>query len=168
MGERTVSLFSFSKDYALSGFRVGYVASSQEIITQMAKIQMNDGAGPNVPAQIAAVAALRGPQQYLKEWWNDFDVLRKITVKRLNEISSVSCPDPEAGYFVFPDISSLGTSDEIWKHLIDGAKVAVSPGYWYGPHGEGRIRICYAAAPQETVETALDRIGKSLEKLQKT
>jgi len=165
MKERVVSLFSFSKEYAISGARIGYVVADQQTIDVIARIQQNDGAGANHAGQVAALAALNGPQGFLDDWMAEFDRSRRHTVETLNRIPGVTCDMPQGGFFVFADISKLGTSDDVWKLLLREAKVGVAPGIWYGPHGEGYVRLCYGAAPFEVLELGLARISEVLGRL---
>jgi aspartate/methionine/tyrosine aminotransferase len=164
MKGRVVSLFSFSKEYALSGARLGYIVADRQTIDVIARIQQNDGSGPNHAGQMAALAALTGPQDFMAGWLSEFDRSRHYAVETLNRIPGVTCSVPAGGFFVFADISRLGTSDTIWRMLMRDAKVGLAPGNWYGPHGEGYVRLCYGAAPFDILERGLARITEVLKR----
>jgi aspartate/methionine/tyrosine aminotransferase len=165
--DRTISIFSFSKDYSMSGFRVGYLVANEEIKNVIANIQMNDGACASSVSQMAALAALKGPQHFLEEWNMEFSRSRDLAVKVLNTIPGVTCNKPEGGCYVFPNISKLGRSEEIAVYLARYAKVGVNPGNWYGQYGEGYIRLCYSALPLNDLRLALTRVKDVLGKLAK-
>ena len=165
MKGRVVSLFSFSKEYALSGARLGYIVADRQTIEVISRIQQNDGSGANHAGQMAALAALTGPQDFLAEWLSEFDRSRHYAVETLNRIPGVTCTVPGGGFFVFTDISRLGTSDGIWRMLLRDAKVGLAPGNWYGPHGEGYVRLCYGAVPFNLLERGLARMTEVLKGL---
>jgi aspartate aminotransferase len=158
MRERTITLFSFSKDYALSGLRVGYLTGPPLLVSAIFRIQRNDGSGANAPGQRAALAALTGPQDALEAWAAEFDTARRRTVAALNEIPGVACPVPDGGYFVFPDLAAYGDAETLAGALLEEAKVGVAPGIWYGRGGAGHLRLCYAGVPPDRLEEALERI----------
>jgi aspartate/methionine/tyrosine aminotransferase len=165
MKGRVVSLFSFSKEYALSGARLGYIVADRQTIDVISRIQQNDGSGANHAGQMAALAALTGPQGFFAEWLTEFDRSRHFAVEALHRIPGVTCSVPGGGLFVFADIGRLGTSDGIWRMLLRDARVGLAPGNWYGLHGEGYVRLCYGAVPFDVLERGLTRITEVLTRL---
>jgi aspartate/methionine/tyrosine aminotransferase len=162
MKDLTLSLFSFSKDYDLSGFRIGYIAAGESLLHQVYKVQRNDGACASVISQVAALAALNGSQRYLGDWHKELDLKRKFLVEALNQIDRVMCPLPGGGCYVFADVSQIGNEQEICNYIASKAKVAVTPGTWYGSFGKGHIRICYGAVDMGKLMEAADRIKNAL------
>jgi aspartate/methionine/tyrosine aminotransferase len=165
MKDRTISVFSFSKDFAMAGFRIGYIVTNEVIRNAIGNIQVNDCAHAPSISQIAALAALTGPKDFLIKWRNLFDAARKLTVQELNKIPGVECKMPQGGCYVFPNVSKLGTSEDITVHLAEKAKVGVNPGTMYGESGEGFIRLCYTAVPMNELESSLRRIRDALKEL---
>ena len=162
MEDRVISLFNL-KDCGCSGLRVGCTVASQKNIDRMVYIHGHACAQVNRVAQRAAIAAYDGPRDFLKDWLVDFDTGRKITVEALNKIEGVRAFTPEAGYVVWSNISKLGTSEEVWKFLVENAKVGTSPGNWYGQHGEGYLRLAHSSATMPKLREALKRIQDALE-----
>ena len=158
MLERTITVHGFSKEYCLSGLRVGYMSGGARLLAACGRIQQNDGAGANPASQMAALAALTGPQDELDRWAVEFDGTRRRTVETLNAIQGVSCPLPASGYFAFPDVGMLGDVEALWQGLLENARVGVAPGSWYSQRPPANVRICYAAAPPERVAEALRRM----------
>ncbi len=165
MKERTITLFSFSKDYGLSGLRIGYLTAAPALVAAISRIQRNDGSGANVPGQRTALAALSGPQDELEAWVAEFDAARRRTVAALNQVPGVTCALPAGGYFVFPDLAAYGESEVLCRRCLEEAKVGLAPGTWYGRRGAGHVRLCYAGAPAERLEEALERIAAFLKRL---
>ncbi len=162
MKDLTISIYSFSKEYDLSGFRIGYIVASHETLYQIYKIQRNDGASACSVSQMAALAALKGPQDYLKEWLSELDRKRRAVLDALNALPGVECAVPKAGCYVFPDISEIGDDQELYEYLAKKVKVGVTPGRWYGAQGRGHIRICYGAVTDEKLMEGLRRIRAAL------
>jgi aminotransferase len=116
-------------------------------------------------AQYIALAALTGPQDFVKELIKEFDRRRHLVHKRLNEIEGFSCMLPKGAFYAFPNIKAFGLSSEAFAQLLlREAQVMTMPGSAYGKYGEGYIRISYAAA-YEKLEEALDRIEKAVRKI---
>lgn len=165
MRERTLIVNSFSKTYAMTGFRVGYVYGPKELISPLWLIHQYFVACVDSFAQYAALAALRGPQDFVKDMVREFDRRRRFVFKRLNEIEGFSCLLPEGAFYIFPNIKSFKMSSEDFSQLLlKEARVATVPGSAFGSYGEGYIRISYAAA-YEQLEEALNRIEKTVRRL---
>ena len=166
MRERTFSLFAYTKAYAMDGWRIGYLAASARFIPALLKMTMNDVAHVNVFIQDGALAALEGPQSAVADMVAEDDRRRKMVCERLNQMSGVTCELPEGTIYAFPDISATGmTSQALADKLLDEAHVVVEAGTFYGPAGEGRLRICFGAEPYERIEEGLQRMADVIARL---
>jgi aminotransferase len=162
MRERTLVVGSFSKTYAMTGFRIGYVLGPKDLIAPMMLVHQFSVACVNGPAQYAAVMALEGPQKFVKDMVAEFDRRRRFLCKRLNEIEGFSCKPPQGAFYVFANVKELGISSEnLAAFLLNKGKVVTVPGSAFGEYGEGYLRFSYATAYGKLVE-ALDRIEKAV------
>lgn len=152
----TILSNSVSKTYAMTGWRIGYSAGNKEIIKAMDNLQSHSTSNPTSIAQMAALEALNGPQDSIRQMVKAFDERRRFIHKRLNEIEGISYIEPEGAFYAFPDISETGmTSMEFASQLLDEALVAVVPGIAFG--SDKHVRLSYAASMHE-IERGLDRI----------
>jgi aminotransferase len=159
MRERTVLLGGFSKAYAMTGWRIGYAAGPRDIIAAMTKIHQYTIMCAPTMAQVAALEALRGGEESVREMVADYNRRRKVIVKGLRDIG-FSCFEPKGAFYAFPNITSTGMSSEIFaEKLLQEEKVAVVPGTAFGACGEGYVRCCYATSLPE-LEEALVRIKR--------
>lgn len=164
MRERTLIVNSFSKTYAMTGLRVGYVYGPKELISPLWLVHQYTVACVDSPSQYAALAALNGSQEVVDDMVREFDRRRLLVHKRLNEIDRCNCMLPKGAFYVFPNVTGFGKSSEEFAELIaKRASVAVVPGSAFGNHGEGYIRLSYAAS-YEQLEIALDRVEKAVSK----
>lgn len=160
MRERTVVVNSFSKTYAMTGFRVGFALGSEDLISAMLLIHQFTVACVDGVAQHAAVAALKGPQGFVTRMVAEFDRRRKLVHKRLGEIEGFDCALPKGAFYAFPSIKAFETtSADLSEVLFNKAKVVVTPGSSFGEHGEGFIRLSYATS-YEKIDEALDRVER--------
>ena len=160
MRERTLVVGSFSKTYAMTGFRVGYVFGPKELITPMMLTHQFSVACVSGQAQYAAVAALEGPQSFVKDMIAEFDRRRKLLHGRLNEIEGFSCKLPKGAFYAFANVKEFGESSEsLATFLVNKGKVVTVPGSAFGKHGEGYLRFSYA--------TAYDKIGEALDRIER-
>jgi len=163
MKEHTILLGGFSKSYAMTGWRIGYVAASEEIIEAMMKIHQYTIMCAPTMAQMAALEALRTGDDQVEEMVAEYDQRRRIMVKGLNDIG-LTCFEPKGAFYAFPSVKSTGlSSDDFAEKLLLEAKVAVIPGSTFGQCGEGHIRCCYATSLPE-IEEALERMEKFVRK----
>lgn len=164
MQERTVSVYTLSKTYAMTGWRVGFVVGPHRLVEQMQKMQESVVSCVASFVQKAAVVALDGPQDCVGEMVAEYDARRKFIVKALNEIDGLSCLEPKGAFYAFPNISALGRpSSEVAISLLETSKVVCVPGTAFGARGEGNIRISYAAslaALEEGVRRIRDGVAK--------
>ena len=166
MAERTVTLFAFTKSYAMDGWRIGYLAAPKAAIGAILKITANDVTHVNTFIQEGALAALTGDPGVLAELIADDRTKRDRVVTRLNQISGVTCPWPQGTIYAFPDVSRLGPSAQsLAERLMDEAGVVVEAGSFYGPAGEGHLRLCFGALSLDEIDIALDRMASFVRRL---
>ena len=159
MAERTIVVNGFSKSYAMTGWRIGFVAAPAEIVDRMTKCQENFNACANAPGQYAATVALDHPE-LCEELRQIFERRRSILLDGLAKIDGIRCNRPNGAFYVFADISSFGLSSvEFCNRLLDEQKVVCIPGSAFGECGEGFIRIAYTCSDDELHE-ALKRISR--------
>ena len=161
----TITCNSVSKTYAMTGWRIGYCGAGKEVINAMENLQGHSTSNPSNIAQMAALEALTGPQDSVKEMVKSFDERRRFIHKSLNEIEGISCIEPEGAFYAFPNIEETGMDSMTFaSRLLDEALVAVVPGAAFGK--EGHVRLSYAASIHE-IERGMDRIDKWLKKTAK-
>ena len=164
MKERTIVVNSFSKSYAMTGWRIGFVAGPAEIVDKMTKCQENFSACANSIGQYAAAIALDHPE-LSKQLCDVFAARRSILLNGLNSIPGIHCNNPTGAFYIFVDIRSFCmTSAEFCNGLLDEAKVVWIPGSAFGECGEGFARVAYTCGEEELYE-AIDRVRKFCEKL---
>lgn len=163
MIERTVVISGFSKAFAMTGWRVGYAAGPRDIIQAMVKIHQYTMLCASIMAQKAAVEALRKGLPEKDRMVESYRQRRNYIVKALSEIG-LDCHQPGGAFYAFPSIAASGmTSDEFAEKLILEEKVAVVPGFVFGPSGEGHVRCSYATS-LEQLQKAVERIGRFMER----
>jgi aspartate/methionine/tyrosine aminotransferase len=168
MAERTITLDGFSKTYAMTGWRLGYGVVPAWLAPAYSRLVINSVSCTNAFAQAGAIAALTGPQDAADAMRAEFIARRQLMVEGLNAISGVSCVMPHGAFYVFPNVSAFGrTSADIATHLLYDAGVCALAGTAFGRHGEGYLRFSYANS-RENLQAALERIGDSLAKLERS
>jgi aminotransferase len=164
MQDLTVSIYTLSKSYAMTGWRVGYVAAHKAIIAEMEKLMEHMVSGVTSVAQRAALAAIDGSQDCVKQMVERYAQRRDLVVDGLNSIKGISCIKPESTFYAFANISSFGMSSwEFARHMVENHKVAMVPGSIFGENGEGYVRISFATS-SANLEEALKRIEKGVAK----
>ena len=164
MKERTIIVNGFSKAYAMTGWRLGYVAGPSPIISQMLKIHQYAIMSSPTTSQYAAVVAMRDCDKEVEEMKKQYDMRRRFLVKAFNDMG-LDCFTPEGAFYVFPCIRSTGlSSEEFCEKLLHSKKVAVVPGCAFGSSGEGFVRVSYSYSLDHIME-ATKRIKEFLEEL---
>ena len=159
MRERTILLGGFSKAYAMTGWRVGWVCAPAELLEAMMKIHQYIIMSAPTPAQYAALEAIRTGEEESQRMIADFDSRRRLIVSALNDMG-LTCFDPHGAFYAFPSVRSTGLDDvEFSERLLMEEKVAVIPGSAFGDCGRGHVRACYAA-PRPLLEEGLERIRR--------
>jgi len=161
MADRTVTVNGFSKCYAMTGWRLGYLAGPQEVMKWVNRILSHSVSHATTFVQWAGVEALKGPQDNIKAMVTEFQARRDLLVSGLAELG-IRCPLPGGAFYVFPDFLEFGGGDSFTERMLSETMVAATPGSAFGPGGVDNIRISYAAS-QERLKQALERIGKMLE-----
>lgn len=165
----TILVNGVSKSYSMTGWRIGYAAGDRNVVSAMSKLQGQSTSNPSSISQMAAVEALRGPQDLLEKRRREFERRKDFIVKRLNEIPGISCFDPMGAFYVFPSVGGLAGkrwsrgeidgSIAFTEFLLEEAKVAVVPGIAFGK--ENHLRISYATS-MENIEEGTDRIERAV------
>lgn len=164
MWERTVVINGFSKAYAMTGWRLGFVTGPEEIVQQMTKLHQYAIMCAPTTSQYAGVEALRNGDQDIAKMRESYNQRRRYLVKTLREMG-LPCFEPFGAFYVFPSIQHLNmSSDEFATRLLESKKLAVVPGTAFGDCGEGFLRISYAYSLDELKE-ALGRIREFLTEL---
>ncbi|NLE43906.1 MAG: aminotransferase class I/II-fold pyridoxal phosphate-dependent enzyme [Chloroflexi bacterium] len=157
MRERTILLQGFSKAYAMTGWRIGYMAGPADLLAAARKIHQYTIMSAPTVAQYAALVALKEGQPYVQEMVAEYDRRRRLIVDGLNAIG-LTCFEPKGAYYAFPSISASGMDEGTFaERLLEEEQVAVVPGSAFGSAGVGFIRCSYATA-YEKIEEALERM----------
>ena len=168
---KTIIINGVSKSYAMTGWRIGYAAGPEDIISGMGKIQGHSTSNPNSIAQKASVEALNGRQETIEEMRREFDQRRKYMIEKLNQIKGVSCLKPSGAFYAFPNVSKILekgvkyngkriiNSFDLADFILKEAEVALIPGSAF--EAEGYLRLSYATS-MEDIKEGLDRIENIL------
>ncbi len=163
MKERTISIFGFSKSYAMTGWRLAYLAGPLDLVEEIAKLLQNTAVCANSIAQRAGQAAIQGSQNCVKEMFTAYNERRNVLAEGLNEIQGLSCYAPEGTFYAFVNIKETGmTSEELSIYLLEECKVVTVPGTAFGKQGEGYIRLSFATS-LDMVKEGIARIKKGIE-----
>ncbi len=164
MKERTVYINGFSKAYAMTGWRLGYVCAPQPLMQVMTKIHQYAIMCAPTTSQYAGIVALRDGDEAIEGMRDEYDMRRKFLTSNLNRMG-LTCFEPEGAFYVFPSIQKSGlSSEEFCEKLLMSKKVAVVPGTAFGASGEGFVRISYSYSVAHLSE-ALGRIEEFLKEL---
>lgn len=156
---RTILLGGFSKNYAMTGWRIGYACGPAELIQGLVRIHQYTIMSAPTTAQDAALEALKSGSEYVDEMVTEYDRRRRLLVDGLNRLG-LSTFEPRGAFYTFPNIQASGMDDEAFAAtLLKEESVAVVPGSAFGPGGEGFVRACYATA-YDQIEEALRRMER--------
>ena len=165
MEDRTITVNGFSKAYAMTGWRIGYVAAEKELSTTLRKLHYYAALCPNAISQKAAVVALTGPQDCIQQMLGEYIRRRKLVIDELNQIGSLTYTTPEGAFYVFPDFSAFEKSDEaLALRLLKQAGVVTVPGSGFGTAGEGHLRLSYSIS-YEQVKQGMERLKTCLKSM---
>ena len=164
MYERTLLINGFSKNFSMTGWRLGYVCGPSEIMSEITKIHQYAIMCAPSTSQYAAIEALRSCEEDVERMREEYDDRRRIIVKGFNDLG-LECREPKGAFYAFPSIKSTGlSSDEFCERLLYSKKVAIVPGTAFGESGEGFVRASYCYSVSH-IREALKRIGEFLEEL---
>ncbi|HSH05636.1 MAG TPA: aminotransferase class I/II-fold pyridoxal phosphate-dependent enzyme [Anaerolineae bacterium] len=163
MRDRTILLGGFSKDYAMTGWRIGYVCASPDLLGAMRKVHQYTIMSAPTMGQAAAVVALTEGAKYVEQMRSEYDRRRRLIVDGFNTLG-LDCFEPRGAFYAFPSIAKTGmTGDEFAMTLLDEQEVALIPGEAFGESGRGFVRAAYAQSYEKIAE-ALNRIETFMRK----
>ena len=164
MRDRTILIGGFSKAYAMTGWRVGYLAAPAAILEGIVKVHQYGIMSAPTTAQDAALEAIVGGEADVERMRAEYDRRRRLVVDRLNAIG-LRTFEPRGAFYAFPEVTSATglSSEDFAQALLQEERVAVIPGSAFGPSGEGHVRACYATS-YEQLEDALGRIGRFVDR----
>jgi aspartate aminotransferase len=161
MAERTITCYTFSKSYAMTGWRVGYAVAKEPFMTALKKLVLYSTNGVSTPMQWAALEALAIPQSTIEKRLEEYRERRDLLIAGLHD-SGLDCATPEGAFYAFPDVSSLSKdSRKVSSMLLEKAHVATIPGVVFGAQGEGHIRFGYAI-PKDAIAAGLKALKTCL------
>lgn len=170
--KRTILVNGLSKSYAMTGWRIGYAAGPEEIISAINKLQSHSTSNASSISQAAGVEAFNGPQDYIENLKNEFQTRRDYLYNELTTMDGINCYKPQGAFYLFPKISTffnkktdkilIKNSTDFAMYLLQEAKVATVPGSAFG--AEGYIRLSYATS-KENLQQAVERIREAISKL---
>jgi len=161
MFERTITIFTLSKSYAMTGWRLGYTVAAEPWMTGMRKTTLYSSNGVSTPTQWAALAAFTTESDMLETNRRAYQQRRDLLLAGLNELALI-CEKPVGAFYAFPDVSRVSRdSREAAEILLDRAQVATVPGAVFGPDGESHLRFSFSTS-LETIEAGLDSLRRNL------
>ena len=167
MKDRTIIVDGFSKTYAMTGWRLGYMVVPECIINKKDLLLVNTFSCTAPFTQEAGIAGLTGPQEPIDAMVDKFRKRRDYVVSTLNDIPGITCFKSQGAFYAFPNIKAFKkSSEELAEYLLEEAGVALLPGTAFGKYGEGYLRISYSTR-MEKLEEALDRMRKTLRNVHK-
>jgi len=161
MFERTITSFTFSKSYAMTGWRLGYAVAAEPWMTGLKKTTLYSSNGVSTPTQWAGLAALQLESSIIEENKNEYRRRRDLLLSGLNELG-MSCENPAGAFYAFPDVSRISSnSRDAAEILLNRAQVAAVPGIVFGPHGENHLRFSFSTSV-EVIEAGLESLRRNL------
>ena len=163
MEDLTITINGLSKTYSMTGWRLGYVAASEEIINRMLIVQQHSVTHPSAFVQKAAITALRDCEKYVDEMVKDYQTARDYFVPELDKLDTFSCAKPKGAFYAFPKIEDKSmNSAQLADFLLERARVLFVPGSSFGKYGEGYARFVYAQT-MDVLKKTIDRMRKATE-----
>jgi len=167
MEELAITVNSFSKTFAMCGWRIGYVVASKRLIDELIKLQQFTVVNAPSISQMACVEGLRNPEtkKFVEEMVREYDRRRRYMVERINKIPGFRAKMPKGAFYVFANVKELGLkSMDLAEYILKEVAMATVPGSAFGPSGEGYLRFCYATS-LKNIEEGLNRVERAVEKL---
>jgi aspartate aminotransferase len=161
MFERTITCYTLSKSYSMTGWRIGYAAAAEPWMTGLRKTTLYSTNGVSTPTQWAALAAVNTPVDFFDAVRAEYRKRRDLIVGGLNELG-FACAPPAGAFYAFPDVTRLSADSRAAADtLLERAQVATVPGVVFGEHGEGHLRFSFSTSP-ETISAGLDSMRRNL------
>jgi aspartate aminotransferase len=165
MLERTIIADGFSKAYAMTGWRLGYMVAPSALAERLELLITHSVGCSAMFTQYAGMEAITGPQDFVREMVMEYQKRRDRIVDLVNAIPRVQAQKPQGAFYVFPNVKAFGlSSKEIQARLLEEEGVAVLAGTDFGPAGDGYIRLCYATS-MEVIERAMEKIHRFFARL---
>ena len=165
MRERTIMLETFSKTYAMTGWRLGFIAAPEALAEPLAQLITNSVSCVPPFIQLAGAKGLLEDQSESRAMMDDFKRRRDIFISGLNEVEGISCQYPDGAFYAFPNVSRIPMSaDDFADYLLEDVGVAALPGSAFGVHADQHLRMCFANSV-ENLERAVDRIADAVKRL---
>ena len=165
MWNRTLTSYTFTKAYAMAGWRLGCIVGPSELISPLISMHEHTASFVSPFIQVAGAQALQGPQDHIPVWRDECDMLRTEVARLMNSVSGVTCPLPQGATFMFPRYAAPIQSTALSELLVDEEGVVVTPGVGFGLSGENHFRIALMRSPAERVLEGAQRIARVLEGL---
>lgn len=168
MKDRTISIFGFSKSYAMTGWRIAYMVCPEYLMGEMIKVQQNTAVCPNSVTQRAVLYGLQNPKetrQSIEEMRSAYQKRRDIIMEGFEKINGFKCLSPQGAFYAFPNITKTGkNSEELSMYLLDECGVVTVPGNAFGQYGEGYLRLSFATSI-DIIKEGMDKIRKGIDRL---
>ena len=168
MKERTISIFGFSKSYAMTGWRIAYLTCPEYLVKEMVKIQQNTAVCPNSVTQRAVLYGLQNPKQTndsINKMCAAYQERRDVIMEGFKEIEGFECLPPEGAFYAFPNITGTGkSSEELSMYLLEKYGVVTVPGNAFGQYGEGYLRFSFATSV-DMIKEGIDKIKEGIKNL---
>ncbi len=161
LAERTLTVNGFSKTFAMTGWRLGYVAGNRGIISRILNVQQHVVTCATSFVQEAGVTALNGPQEPVEEMIRAYRARRDVIVSALQQMPGVHCNMPEGAFYAFPRFDTFPSSDALAATLLDNCQIATIPGLAFGKTGEQHLRFSYACS-MDDIEAGMEKLDKFL------
>jgi aminotransferase len=162
LSKHIITNYTFTKTYAMTGWRIGYVHADEEMIGQIKKVHIPFSICTTVASQYAAIAALQGSQDCIKEFRQHYFIARNLMCERLDRLNSIfNYQKPQGSYLMFPQVLIEKGKDSLAfaKELLHNIQVSTTPGAAFGPTGEGHIRLSFCV-PEDMINLAFDRMER--------
>jgi aspartate aminotransferase len=161
MMDRTITCYTFSKSYAMTGWRIGYVVATEPWMTGLRKMTLYSTNGVSTPTQWAALAALKTDSEFFENIREQYRQRRDLLIEGLCKLG-LMCEAPAGAFYAFPKVSSINRDSRIAAEtLLEKAQVATVPGIVFGKHGEGHLRFSFSTS-LETIEAGIDSLRRNL------
>ena len=164
MEDHVITFQTFSKTFAMPGFRIGYAAGPEKVISAMTRSHIYSSICAPSISQYAAIEALKENKKHVEKMRREYERRGRMMFKRVSKMNIFEVKKPEGAFYLFPKISHNMSSMKLMHFLLEKAEVLVVPGNEFGRNGEGFVRMSYATS-FEKIEKAMDRIDKSIKKL---